>query len=508
MKVYLILVVLFTLYCVGSCGRFDWVNCHKVKNKIMCDVVNVIPDDEKILTRIYKDYVVLTYFWDTKQVDICSSNSPVFDIPSFKSCEEYFCEEERPVPYNGTEKEKSVYSLLANYCQYCKRDNFEQFHTNVDAGLCPSFSFPKPGHCSRSATDGWPTVSARLLGKIEKPVLCQCPIGTTALFSYKCDAFSYFVKPVFTTLFPIFIVVVYILFSIFTVFFYILPFIICLIKKLLVGDFKSQLDRFGIDTYILICVFMLLHHLLTIVEFVFWLPVSKLFYTKKDIGTGFFLSYSVLFLFFALFTLFAIWLNVMRKTKHGDTSNGMATRFKLLLLIVYSILSSMGIIPFICQIPILKEKRILDRIFVPSALLGITIIAICFAVYGMYMYFIIKRDSKTKDGFWQLKFTKFIITATVLLLVIDFQLIFMVADFANVDDPPFGVPYREVSYQIVYLTMLLLDLVFMIQLFRSVMVAQAYPCLSCFVGKNGIKWSSIINTRNKTSEEPEKRSWY
>jgi len=502
-------------------AKFGWSNCkyYPAYRINSCESLFIVPDYSLIPMRVFNknSYAVFNTFYDTDEMDLCAvpeltdqfSTFQYYNASRFKSCEDFFCGERYvPMPKVSsypmdvqTYVRLSEYTTLMNYCRYCEREDFESFHEKVTKGSCPDYYYPF-GHCSKSLKDGYPLFTPRLMAikNFSIPLMCHCQISSkTAFMAYKCDFFSFFTKPLIYDIFPMGMTITYLLLFVFAVLFILFPFLVIVVKQLFktrenggngIGARIRRMFNCLMDTHLLITVALCVHFLLSAAEFLLWIPFEKLYLYRMVVGTGFFQILSFLALLMVLCTIFFVWINIIYRANSKEQTHSMALHLKIILGVIYLLIIAFSAIPFTSLgISSLKKSngRRLEQIFVPTGLVIIGMLAMGIAIYAIRLWIRIKATIPHLN-FFNLKLTKFAMVVTILLLLMCFQLIFLIIDITK--ETVFGHYYRSMNFQFLYFTVLLVDFACTFQTFSWEMVRLAFPFLNRFRRRKYSKKSS------------------
>jgi len=463
-----------------------------------------IRDGAPVSFKVSPTRTTVSYYWDAPEQEICDEQR-VLSLMKQKlssetasyNCEQYFCEAKISVLPNDTQQVIDDHFSIMNYCQYCKRSDFQSFHARVKSKSCggsggssdaQAFVFPQYDKCSSSKHDGYPVMFRPMFQRKEsrdRPYLCHCPYltGNGAKFAAQCDLFSFVMIPLYHDVYPIFMLLCISCLLIISVVFYLIPFLVVRIKSLFRsgGDWKREIGEF-FDTYVLITLFIEAHFVLQIVEYVFSLPVTRLGITRQEFGAGFFQSLGFILFLYAMFTLVVLWVNVLYKAKSKDNNAGLILPLKIVLLAIYLLLGSLSVVPFVSLSKKLKMNgnKLINNIFFPLSIVMSVLLGFGFAVYGIRLY--LKIRETTKLSMFQLKFNRFMFVATALHLAFAFQMMFTTIE-NSVPGGAFGATYRYLNIPLLFITLMLLDIAFMYQTFRHNLVIEAYPCTKSLFAK-------------------------
>lgn len=446
-------------------------------------------------------YVVYQYFFDSKWYDVCNQGeiNEIMAHYQISSCEQFWCSSVNGStatfavddgPVTG-EKDKAI-TRLRNYCQYCKRPDFESFHRRVANGTCHGWAeFPSSQNYCKGITKGLPLVFDRLsVSSYPMPYMCHCNGGT---FAYKCDAFSLILQPIVTDVYPFFMSSVMILMALINFLFYIVPFCTIRTKNLIRNweviserSFRNRVSYIFYtyaDTYVLITVFMEMYFLFSAAENIVQYPVSRVNrYRRFVIGDGFFRATGFVWILLALFTLCTIWMHVMRIansiSKQEVMEDHMPLDLKIVLSLIYIVFALLFAIPLFSLISAFKYNKWVNTIYFPATCISTSILAVVYATYGTKLY--LKMRESRKMGLFEVKFTRFAAVVIVLLLLVDFQMVFVIIEWARKAGPTFGIIYRTINFQLLSISIFLIALSVMYQTFKSYLIYEAYPFLRCF----------------------------
>jgi len=207
------MMVALSLLSAVSCSEL-WSNCtfEVIGNHTTvmgCSAIQVM--NESTYTFKFEDSVNHTNyypFFDTTYFDICHSQDQLFNKYRIESCSQLFCQV-FPAMINRTEhylnttysisdkNEQGVaasdFATMMNYCQYCKRDDFTQFHTNISQQATCFRYASAVEFCNYGSVSGSVGKAALIHGRslLVKgdlvPWICYCK-GSN--YGFKCDHFS------------------------------------------------------------------------------------------------------------------------------------------------------------------------------------------------------------------------------------------------------------------------------------------------------------------------------
>jgi hypothetical protein len=514
------ILIIILIFCITTTtlieAKWLWSKCtnhNNITSTTSCKSIKTIPEGSFTNTKIFPKYAVLYYYWDTPQQELCDDKRvhSFMELKNSTSCEDYFCDRGITLVGNNTEIGAAVerHVTILNYCQYCQRADYFSFHDRVSSNTCKAFTFPDSKFCSPSVGDGYPLYFATLVQKkFSQPYMCNCPYGHSkgGRYAHKCDFFAFYILPLSQEVYPIIMIVIAALLLIISIVFYSLPFIIVRVKSI-VNNRRELTKEIGemFDTYILITLFMQIHFLLEIIEMIFTLPIQNIVYVRNTDGlAGFFQSLAYLAFLFSMSTLVTLWVNVLYKTKHKEKDAGMIWPLKITLAVIYIIIASLGIVPFVSLFKRARQYRLINSVFFPVSVIAATVLGIGFAVYGVRLY--LKIRETTKLGVFKLKFNRFMIATTTLHLLFAIQMIFITIEHFVRGKTTFGITYRSLNLQFLFLTLICLDLAFMYQTFRQSLVIEAYPFMAVVFSvldvSRCMSWmkSRIIGDEDKNAE--------
>jgi hypothetical protein len=469
--------------CTSNVGL--WNNCTSFPqfNTIECSSLNVL-NSSHVFLKVYKrsGYVFYRYFKDSSLYDLCSDvkSDPVFQELNISSCEQYWCDSDKGnVTINSNTSRAIVidHSFMLNYCQYCRREDFETFQNRVFNGSCPAFKFPNPSFCS-GYEKGYPLVFDSAVQILNTPYICQCQSGK---FAYKCDFFSLVWSPLLNNVFPFFVLAFLIMMAMANFVLYLFPFLYIRTKYLVQNreDYKQALFMY-FDTYLLITSAIQIYLVFAIFETIFNLPYMSITMIRRYfLGDGFFRATSFIFLLVALFTLLTLWIHVMRIARSINNQEVMEDRLsadlKVVLVIIFILLAALFVIPFFSLISTPRYHPWVNRFYLPLTCVSGFVLSLGFAIYGTRLY--LKMREIRDIGFFEVKFTRFASIVIILLLLLAIQMLFVIIEWLRSGGPTFGVVYRSLNFSMISLNNLLIALAVMYQTLKPTLIAEAYPFL-------------------------------
>jgi len=453
--------------------QFSGLAPKKDYSAIECKSVRTLVEDRVPVIKTFPKYVSYRYLLDTPYEEICGplNQLELFVQLNATSCTEYFCDMAETAANNT-----KLHSRVLNFCQYCARSEFEEFHLRVANGSCPSFQFPSTSFCSNNEKfqDGYPLIFSRLVkSEPTNPYICACQ--KSKLYGFKCDGYSMFIVPWSQFVQPFIMFILCTIMSLVLLLGFIIPTIISHIRAAIkrrdeIKEAASQLVSLRLG----MAIFLLVSLLLLGLESIMAIPYENVFMARHKIGDGVFRATALLSLFISMFTLFTLWLKVLYRADSLNQS-GLPVLVKVLLASVYVFFVVFIAFPIAHMVSIqAKKKGVLNYVFFPLVLTNMILFALGFVIYGTKLFLRIRKAQRLT--IFELKFTRFMIIQVVLLLLIALQMLFVIIEFTG-RKVHFGISYRLFNFPLLDYTVLLVALAMMYQLFDFNKVTETFPCL-------------------------------
>ncbi|KAG2392786.1 hypothetical protein C9374_011511 [Naegleria lovaniensis] len=486
-----------------------WKGCKHVKIENSEQVVScssIQTYNESTIAFRYERSVQFTLyytFFDTKLYEVCDANSvsQLFKKYSIDSCLNLYCNNYPKLSNSSLSYLNRTYGIsnirdrqsalgefawMMNYCQYCQREDFVDFHTqlqSVNTSRC--FQYVRDDFCNynQPVPEGsfeQPLIHGESLleGKTLTPWICYCG---NDLFGYKCDYFSTNFIPFTFQAYPVITFIISGMLAIATIIFNVIPLCYRNYKKIRTSikhHFKTLQRALYEEVFTLnwlIIFFVFSYFVFLTLENILGIPLNHVYDARIALGYGFFRSLSLLWLIAALVTTLVMWVNLLLGSMR-TTTDALVIHpgLKALLVIVYVILLGMSILPFVYAAD-KSVSKIFNLVFFSLTAASAVIFTIFFVVFGAKLFFTLKVANNL--SFFQIKFTKFVMFLIVAFAVTFLEMIFIIVEY-GAHRVVFGLFYRSINFNTLDLTMCVLVSGIIYQMTSNVEFKQIYcPCV-------------------------------
>nr|CAG4708595.1 unnamed protein product [Naegleria fowleri] len=488
-----------------------WKGCKQIKieveqeTAVSCTSIQTY-NESTIAFRYEKSVPFTLYytFFDTKLYEVCDAKSvsALFKKYSIDSCLSLYCNNfprlsNSSITYlnrtygisNPRDKQTAVgeFAWMMNYCQYCQRDDFVEFHTQlaIAANTTTCFQYVHDDFCNynQPVPDGsfyQPLIHGESLleGKTLNPWICFCG---DSRFGFKCDYFSTNFIPFTFQAYPIIAFVISGILAIVTVVCNVVPLCYRNYKKIRASvkhHFKTLKRAVYEEVFTLnwlIIFFVFSYFVFLTLENILGIPLNNVYDARIALGYGFFRSLSLLWLIAALVTTLVMWVNLLLGSMR-TTTDALVIHpgLKVLLVIVYLILLGMSILPFIYAAD-KSVAKIFNLVFFTLTAASAVLFTIFFVVFGAKLFFTLKVANNL--SIFQIKFTKFVMFLVVTFTIVFIEMIFIIVEYGS-HRVVFGLFYRSINFNTLDLTMCVLVSGIIYQMTSNVEFKQIYcPCM-------------------------------
>ncbi|KAF0980778.1 hypothetical protein FDP41_013261 [Naegleria fowleri] len=533
------------------------------------------------------EFSLFYQFFDTKSFELCSNEQQqvsstnlllLFSKYGIESCERLFCEDFPKLINNFTlsnddskkkildfdlslyvkqylndtygvtslrnqQRVASEFAYMMNYCQYCKRSDFIEFHRNMSQhyanpnNTCfqylKSDAFCNYGHSNALAPwnkSTWMNVSSSpppliLDSDLQIPLIygnslliqpslnswiCYCG---NSKYGFKCDYFSttfigftFQAYPVIAFVLPLFLIFVHIGCVIVPSFYRGILKVKDHMKHRMVKFYRAFYDEFfTLNWLAYICI--ILHLVFLSLENLFAIATSQMFQLKSTMGSGFFRAIHLLWIFTALFSTFVIWFNLLMGVNKGSKSTNRISShasasvivlhpaLKILVLIFAALFLLLLILPIV-YLAIPSIAKIFNLTFF-SLSLAITIVFVSgFFIFGARLYLLLRKANHL--SIFQIKFTRAIMFLTVVAALVFIEIVLIMIEYGS-GQVMLGLFYRSVNFNIMDVTCCLVT-IGMIYLFTPIEdLKQLYGVNCCLERLRRLKGRATSTHNNNTS---------
>lgn len=211
-RILLLMMVIFSSSVTANHFIDDpaWIKQEPPMTNVSTPFLEItIPSSFLTLYPDYGNYPLYEPFIDSKYIPICSYTPSIIITTHLSniSCTDLFCNTNYSYiihdliesMFNNTttnqESHQLLFSLLHNYCFYCARTDFVQFHSLLRTNQCESFVFTEydRNRAELCLSNGYPLIHYDILNDPNDPWMCYCPWFQQ--FGYMCDVITYVMIP-------------------------------------------------------------------------------------------------------------------------------------------------------------------------------------------------------------------------------------------------------------------------------------------------------------------------
>lgn len=477
---------------------------------IECKSVRTLKEEHVPIQKVFTPtYVSYRYMLDTPDEDICGTlrSIELFLQVNASSCDEYFCSPAGETTEASITKRsnRKLHSRLLNFCRYCARADFDDFHLRVANGSCPDFvrDFPADKNfCSNGGRfqQGFPIDFSRVANSAQTPFICACQ--KSKLYGFKCDGYSMLVIPFSQFAQPFVMFGLCLLLMLGLSLIYIVPTVVAYLVDLVKNrdEWTSKiLNIFSLRLFV--ALFLLGSLFLLALENMFAFPFTTMFNARLSVGDGIFRATSLLCLFISMFTLFTLWVQVMYK---GNSlgQRGIPILVKVALGLVYVFFILFVAFPIAHHFSFeVRRRRVMNLVFFPLIFSSVVLFSLGFLVYGTRLY--LQMRATQKLTIFALKFTRFMIIISALLIFIAIQILFVIIEFTG-KKVHFGISYRLLNFPLLDYTIVLVTVAIVYQLVDTKKLREAFPCLQdvscCTIGRRESNNKETVRLPNEKDE--------
>ncbi|KAG2393039.1 hypothetical protein C9374_009616 [Naegleria lovaniensis] len=509
-----------------------WKNCslETIDNTtplLSCSSITLL-NETTLYTRYESsvEFSLFYQFFDTKSFELCNEPqiSTLFSKYNIESCESLYCQDFPKLinrtSMNGSnsidstngmdlsiyvkqylndtygvtsqrsqQRVVSEFAYMMNYCQYCKRFDFVEFHRNMslrynsasNSSTCFQYSKKSDTFCNYGHSNAMTrlmtgvTNSGSLVSipdnDLQIPLLYgnslliqptlnawMCYCGNSK-YGFKCDYFSttfigftFQAYPVIAFVLPLCLILVMIISVIIPSFYRGILKVKDHMKHRMVKFYRGFYDEFfTLNWLAYICI--VLHLVFLSLENLFALATSSMFQLKSTMGSGFFRAIHLLWIFTALFSTFVIWFNLLmgvnKSSKSANRSSSSTSgiivlhpALKVLVLVFAALFILLLILPIV-YIAIPSIAKIFNLTFF-SLSLAITVLFVSgFFIFGARLYLLLRKANHL--SIFQIKFTRAIMFLMFAAALVFIEMILIMIEY-GAGQVVLGLFYRSVNF--------------------------------------------------------------